>query len=57
MAVLPVLLVATGLGVRAWFLVLVVRHGGALVGADDAGRPEGDDDFGLVERPGQSSGW
>ncbi len=57
MAVLPVLLVATGLGVRAWFLVLVVRHGGALDGADDAGRPEGDDDFGLVERPGQSSGW
>jgi hypothetical protein len=55
--VLAVLLVATGLAVRVWFLVLVVRRGDPLAGADDDERPPGDDDLGLVERPGQSSGW
>ena len=54
--VLAVLLVATGLAVRVWFLVLVVRHGEPLAGADDE-RPLGGDDLWLVERPGQSSGW
>ena len=57
---LAVLLVVGGIAVRVWFLVLVVRHGEPLDDplADDQGdgRPDADD-FGVVERPGQSSGW